>query len=70
MTYGLAAPKVRPGGLLALDDSDRAAYGDADSILEGWRVHRIVGVKPFPLSATETAIYERPLSGRSHDRER
>jgi hypothetical protein len=63
-----AAPKVRPGGFLALDDSDRAAYGDADGVLEGWRARRFVGVKPFPLTATETSIYERP-SGESHDRE-
>ena len=57
------------GSFLALDDSDRAAYGDADGILEGWRVRRFVGVKPFPLTVTETSIYERP-SGESHDRER
>ena len=33
---------------------------DADRILSGWPVERFIGVKSFPLAATETSIYQRP----------
>jgi predicted O-methyltransferase YrrM len=52
--------KVKPGRYLLLDDSDRNEYRPADSLLSGWGVQRFVGMKPFPLQATETSIYRRP----------
>lgn len=54
--------KVRPGGYLLLDDSDRERYGDADTLLAGWQVRRFVGLKRTPLIAVETSIYQRPFS--------
>ena len=51
---------VKPGGHVVLDDSDRPEYRDADRILSGWRASRFVGVRQFPLAATETTIYQRP----------
>ena len=37
--------KVRPGGYLLLDDSDRPGYAEALELLEGWRQRRFAGVK-------------------------
>jgi predicted O-methyltransferase YrrM len=54
--------KVRPGGLLVLDDSDNPRYRDADDLLRGWDVRRFRGMKSQPLVATETSVFRRPLS--------
>jgi len=56
----VSTPKVKQGGYLVLDDSDQAAYRGVETLLAGWAVRRFAGVKPFPLMATETSIYERP----------
>jgi SAM-dependent methyltransferase len=52
--------KIRPGGYLVLDDSDRPAYREVDSMLQGWSARRFVGWKPLPLHATETTAYSKP----------
>jgi predicted O-methyltransferase YrrM len=52
--------KVRPGGYLLLDDSDRPAYAGADEVLAGWKRRRFAGVKDEWPQAVETAIYRRP----------
>ena len=57
-----ARSKVRPGGYLLLDDSDREQYSYADELLAGWLAERFVGVKAVPLTAVETTLYRRPLS--------
>jgi predicted O-methyltransferase YrrM len=54
------APLVGPGGVLVLDDSDRRQLWAADSHLTGWTPHRHIGVKPAPLMAVETTIFEKP----------
>lgn len=59
-----SAPKVKQGGYLVLDDCDQAAYRGADALLVRWAVRRFVGVKPYPLMAVETSIYQRPLNPR------
>ena len=56
----LGREKVRPGGYLLLDDSDRPAYAGADALLEGWRRRRFAGVKDGWPQAVETTIYRRP----------
>jgi hypothetical protein len=56
----MAARKVRPGGYLVFDDSDRREYQQVDDVLDGWKVKRFCGVKSLPLVATETSIYRRP----------
>lgn len=55
-----ARDKVRPGGYLVLDDSDREEWRGADAVLAGWHVERFTGMKPTPLVATETSIFRRP----------
>jgi len=56
----VARAKVRPGGLLLLDDSDRPAYAGAYDLLRGWRERRFVGVKDGWPEVCETAIFRRP----------
>ena len=55
-----AMNKVRPGGLLLLDDSDRPGYAPAFELLEGWRFHKFVGVKDDWPEACETGIFRKP----------
>ena len=55
-----ARSKVRPGGYLLLDDSDRPAYAEADEVLAGWRRRRFAGVKDGWPQAVETTIFRRP----------
>jgi predicted O-methyltransferase YrrM len=55
-----ARAKVRPGGHLLLDDSDRPGYAEAYELLDGWRERRFVGVKDEWPEACETAIFQRP----------
>jgi predicted O-methyltransferase YrrM len=55
-----AMKRVKPGGLLLLDDSDRPAYSEADELLAGWRARRFVGVKDDWPEVCETTIFRRP----------
>jgi predicted O-methyltransferase YrrM len=56
-----AMKKVRPCGLLLLDDSDRPGYADAFELLAGWRERRFVGVKDEWPEACETTIFRKPV---------
>jgi predicted O-methyltransferase YrrM len=58
-TVEAAHEKVRPGGYLVLDDSDRRAYRKVDELLAGWTMRRFMGVRPSPLIATETTVFQR-----------
>jgi SAM-dependent methyltransferase len=55
-----AMKRVRPDGLLLLDDSDRPGYAEAYELLAGWQEHRFVGVKDEWPAACETTIFRRP----------
>ena len=55
-----ARSKVRPGGYLLLDDSDRPGYAEAYELLGGWRERRFVGVKDDWPEVCETSIFRRP----------
>jgi SAM-dependent methyltransferase len=55
-----AMEKVKPGGLLLLDDSDRPGYAEAFDLLQGWRFRRFSGVKDEWPEACETGIFRRP----------
>jgi hypothetical protein len=55
-----AARKLRRGGLLVLDESDHRAYRPVDRALDSWPRRVFIGLKPYPLTASETAIYRRP----------
>jgi predicted O-methyltransferase YrrM len=55
-----AIRKVRPGGLLLLDDSDRPGYAEAFELLAGWQLRKFVGVKDGWPEACETGFFRRP----------
>jgi hypothetical protein len=55
-----ATEKVRPGGFLLLDDSDRREYLPVEEVLAGWPVRRFAGLKDQALVASETSLYRRP----------
>jgi predicted O-methyltransferase YrrM len=50
---------VVPGGMVILDDSDRARYSEIDSIFGGWKITRLKGMKARPIVYTETTAYTR-----------
>ena len=62
-----ARPKVRPGGYLLLDDSDRAAYAEAHELMRDWRARRFVGVKDEWPAACETTIFRRPIDSTASE---
>lgn len=55
-----AREKVRPGGRLLLDDSDRPGYAEAYGLLAGWKERRFTGVKDEWPEACESTIFTRP----------
>jgi predicted O-methyltransferase YrrM len=57
---GPAREKVRPGGYLLLDDSDRPGYAEAFELLADWRFRRFTGIKDEWPEACETGIFRRP----------
>jgi Methyltransferase domain len=57
-----AAAKLRDGGLLILDNSDKPAYRHADAAFREWPVRRFTGTGPRPLTAWETSVFVRPSS--------
>jgi precorrin-6B methylase 2 len=56
----LGRAKVKPGGYLVLDNSDRPFYRAVDELLAGWEVERCVGPTIWPLTVIETSFYRRP----------
>jgi SAM-dependent methyltransferase len=54
-----AREKVRPGGHLLLDDSDRPGYAEAYELLAGWRQRRFTGVKDGWPEVCETTIFTK-----------
>jgi len=57
---GPAMKKVRAGGYLLLDDSDRPGYAQAFALLDGWRLRSFAGIKDQWPEACETTIFRRP----------
>ena len=55
-----AMPKVKPGGLLLLDDTDRARYQSAVDLLHGWERHVFTGLKPGQRSPAQTSVWRCP----------
>ena len=65
-----AMHKVRPGGYLLLDDSDRPGYAEAFELLAGWRCPQVrrrqgrVAARPArPASSAGNQMEEAPLPG-------
>jgi hypothetical protein len=72
-----AAPKVKPGGMLLLDDSQwsdtepparsnlhrlRAPYADLPDELSNWPVHHLRGIKPGTWLPVQTSIWLKPFA--------
>jgi predicted O-methyltransferase YrrM len=57
---GPAMEKVKPGGYLLLDDSDRPGYAEAYELMAGWRERRFSGVKDEWPEACETTVFRKP----------
>jgi predicted O-methyltransferase YrrM len=55
-----AMKKVKAGGYLLLDDSDRPGYAKAFRLLDGWHFRKFVGVKDRWPEACETGVFHRP----------
>jgi hypothetical protein len=55
-----AMPKVKPGGLLLLDDTGRPRYGAAVALLAGWERHVFEGLKPGDIFPGQTSVWRRP----------
>lgn len=58
-----AREKVRPGGYLLLDDSDRPGYAEVFELLSGWRFRSFSGVKDGWPEVCETGVFRRPRAG-------
>jgi len=61
-----AAPKVRPGGLLLLDDTERPRYAPACAILAGWERRDFRGLKPGLRSPAQTSVWRRSSGCATH----
>lgn len=55
-----AVSKVKPGGLLLIDDTDRPRYQPAIDMLSGWERHDFAGVKPGQRQPAQTSVWKRP----------
>lgn len=55
-----ALPKVRPGGFLMLDDSDREHYTDVERDLSGWGRLDFKGPAPHKLDPAQTSVWRKP----------
>jgi hypothetical protein len=54
-----AIPKVCPGGLLLIDDTDRARYQPAIDLLGEWDRHVFTGLKPGHRAPAQTSVWRR-----------
>jgi LPS sulfotransferase NodH len=55
--FARALPKVRPGGLLLLDDTERSRYAPAFDLAEGVRHVTVRGLKPGNSKAAQTTVW-------------
>ena len=53
--------KVKPGGLLLVDDVDRRRYADAVRNVD-WPRRDVIGLAPAKISLAHTAVLTRPLT--------
>lgn len=59
-----AMPKVRPGGLLILDDSDRPRYAEAHVAAATWPSRTYSGLTPSKAIAGTSTVWTKPSSER------
>lgn len=55
-----ARSKVKPGGALLLDNSDRPSYAESLEVMRGTQHFALAGVTPWNLEASETSIWKFP----------
>jgi hypothetical protein len=60
-----AAERVRPGGMLLLDDSDREKYRPAHELLRAWPATHLRGIKPGSRDVCQTTVWRRPPTATS-----
>jgi predicted O-methyltransferase YrrM len=59
-----AVPKLRPGGLLVVDDTDMRCFKPARTLLPGWRAVSQTGFKPTR-ELRETTFLHKPVPAES-----
>jgi predicted O-methyltransferase YrrM len=57
----LAIPKVKSGGLLVLDNSEREWYGRARALVSSWQKKEYAGPGPYCAHFWRTTIWQRPV---------
>jgi hypothetical protein len=55
-----ARAKVKPGGCLLLDNSERARYQKAAELLSSWDGHQFYGPGPYRKYFWETTVWRKP----------
>jgi hypothetical protein len=58
-----AMTKVKPDGLLLLDDTDRAGHRPVVALLHAWERHVFTGLKPGQRAPAQTSVWRRPAHG-------
>jgi predicted O-methyltransferase YrrM len=58
--FETAMPKVSPGGLLVLDDTNRDRYAKAFTLAKEWPSHTYRGLTPAKTLAGVTTVWQRP----------
>lgn len=53
-----ALPKLKDGGVLVLDNTDRPGYQDAYTILEGSECHDFDGLTPWNMEVSRTTVWQ------------
>lgn len=56
----LAPPKLSPGGMLLLDDSDRERYREAAATVADWEERRFTGLQPYKLKPGFCSVWRKP----------
>jgi predicted O-methyltransferase YrrM len=55
-----ALSKIKPGGVIMLDNSERPAYAEADRLLDRFSREDLAGVTPWNLEVSQTSVWRRP----------
>lgn len=55
-----AITKIKPGGMLLLDDSDRPRYSALHAALVEWEGHHLRGLKPGDWASRQTSVWINP----------
>jgi hypothetical protein len=61
---GRASQKVKPEGLLLIDDTDRERYGPVIEMLRTWERHVFTGLKPGQRFPAQTSVWRCPPQPR------